>query len=140
MRATLAKPSSEPQIGTSMLVVSLLLVVLYSCNKFVLVTTSSVVPSLAPALYVFGDSLFDSGNNNLLPTVAKADFLPYGVNFVGGVTGRFTNGRTVADFIGIHMCIKHISTSLLYMYRFYFSTCVHITRINVLGGPINLYV
>ncbi|KAH7532806.1 hypothetical protein FEM48_Zijuj04G0061200 [Ziziphus jujuba var. spinosa] len=54
---------------------------------------------LAPALYVFGDSLFDNGNNNLLPTVAKADFLPYGVNFATGVTGRFTNGRTVADFI-----------------------------------------
>ncbi|XP_002525954.2 GDSL esterase/lipase 7 [Ricinus communis] len=54
---------------------------------------------LAPALYVFGDSLFDSGNNNLLPTLAKADFQPYGVNFANGVTGRFTNGRTVADFI-----------------------------------------
>lgn len=56
---------------------------------------------LAPALYVFGDSLFDSGNNNLLPTFAKADFLPYGVNFVRGVTGRFTDGRTVPDFIGV---------------------------------------
>ncbi|XP_008230312.1 PREDICTED: GDSL esterase/lipase 7 [Prunus mume] len=54
---------------------------------------------IAPALYVFGDSLFDSGNNNFLPTVCKADYLPYGVNFVKGVTGRFTNGRTVADFI-----------------------------------------
>ncbi|XP_062016979.1 GDSL esterase/lipase 7-like [Rosa rugosa] len=54
---------------------------------------------IAPALYVFGDSLFDSGNNNFLPTLAKADFLPYGVNFAKGVTGRFTNGKTVADFI-----------------------------------------
>ncbi|XP_042975646.1 GDSL esterase/lipase 7-like isoform X2 [Carya illinoinensis] len=54
---------------------------------------------LAPALYVFGDSMFDSGNNNLLPTVAKANYLPYGVNFAKGVTGRFTNGKTVADFI-----------------------------------------
>ncbi|KAF8399224.1 hypothetical protein HHK36_015089 [Tetracentron sinense] len=54
---------------------------------------------LAPALYVFGDSLFDSGNNNLLPTFAKADYLPYGVDFIDGVTGRFTNGKTVADII-----------------------------------------
>ncbi|XP_050226884.1 GDSL esterase/lipase 7-like [Mercurialis annua] len=54
---------------------------------------------LAPALYVFGDSLFDNGNNNFLPTFAKANFLPYGVDFAHGVTGRFTNGRTVADFI-----------------------------------------
>ncbi|KAF7135880.1 hypothetical protein RHSIM_Rhsim08G0078100 [Rhododendron simsii] len=56
-------------------------------------------PRLAPALYVLGDSLLDSGNNNFLPTLARADFQPYGVNFPGGATGRFTNGRTVADFI-----------------------------------------
>ncbi|CAN6571865.1 unnamed protein product [Malus baccata var. baccata] len=54
---------------------------------------------IAPALYVFEDSLFDGGNNNVLPTICKADYLPYGVNFVKGATGRFTNGRTVADFI-----------------------------------------
>ncbi|XP_041002951.1 GDSL esterase/lipase 7-like [Juglans microcarpa x Juglans regia] len=54
---------------------------------------------LAPALYVFGDSLLDSGNNNLLPTLARADYLPYGVDFAEGSTGRFTNGRTVADYI-----------------------------------------
>lgn len=60
--------------------------------------TSYCVP-LVPALYVFGDSLFDSGNNNLLPTFAKANFFPYGLNFAKGVTGRFTNGRTLPDFI-----------------------------------------
>ncbi|XP_057447772.1 GDSL esterase/lipase 7-like [Lotus japonicus] len=55
---------------------------------------------LVPALYVFGDSLLDSGNNNFLPTMAKANFFPYGSNFAGETaTGRFTNGRTVADFI-----------------------------------------
>jgi len=55
---------------------------------------------LAPALYVFGDSLFDNGNNNFLPTLARANFLPYGVDFPRGPTGRFSNGRTVADFFG----------------------------------------
>ncbi|XP_017974849.1 PREDICTED: GDSL esterase/lipase 7 [Theobroma cacao] len=54
---------------------------------------------LAPALYVFGDSLFDSGNNNHLPTLAKANYPPYGQNFVQHFTGRFTNGRTLPDFI-----------------------------------------
>ncbi|XP_006365666.1 GDSL esterase/lipase 7-like [Solanum tuberosum] len=62
-------------------------------------SVKSEIP-LAPALYVFGDSIFDSGNNNVLPTLAKADFKPYGSNFDGGrATGRFTNGKTVADFI-----------------------------------------
>jgi len=60
---------------------------------------------LAPALYILGDSLVDSGNNNLLPTLAKANFKPYGVTFFRGPTGRFTNGRTVADFIGIYIYI-----------------------------------
>ncbi len=61
---------------------------------------STVKCSRVSALYVFGDSLFDNGNNNLLPTIAKANFLPYGVNFAKGPTGRFTNGRNVVDFIG----------------------------------------
>jgi len=55
---------------------------------------------LAPALYVFGDSLVDNGNNNWLPTVARANYPPYGLDFPGGVAGRFTNGRTIVDFIG----------------------------------------
>ncbi|XAR51610.1 Triacylglycerol lipase [Bertholletia excelsa] len=54
---------------------------------------------LAPAIYVFGDSLVECGNNNRLPTVSRADFPPYGTDFPLGPTGRFTNGRTVADFI-----------------------------------------
>lgn len=56
---------------------------------------------LAPALYIFGDSLVDNGNNNMLLTLAKADYDPYSINFPGQVSrGRFTDGRTVADFIG----------------------------------------
>ncbi|KAL0450416.1 UNVERIFIED_CONTAM: GDSL esterase/lipase 7 [Sesamum latifolium] len=64
-------------------------------------------PPAAPALYVFGDSLFDSGNNNLLPTLAKANFPPYGMNFEMGATGRFTNGRTVVDFIAEFLGLPH---------------------------------
>ncbi|XP_019053431.1 PREDICTED: GDSL esterase/lipase 7-like [Nelumbo nucifera] len=66
---------------------------------FLLFPIARAETPLAPALYVFGDSLVDSGNNNLLPTIAKADFLPYGKDFPGGVTGRFTDGKTVADFV-----------------------------------------
>ncbi|KAF8389888.1 hypothetical protein HHK36_024406 [Tetracentron sinense] len=55
---------------------------------------------LAPALYVFGDSLVDSGNNNFLNTVVKANYNPYGIDFPSGATGRFTNGKTAADFTG----------------------------------------
>lgn len=56
-----------------------------------------------PALYVIGDSLVDSGNNNHLDTLGKSNFLPYGSDFEGGKpTGRFSNGKTIADYIAIY--------------------------------------
>ncbi|CAN7079548.1 unnamed protein product [Brassica oleracea var. botrytis] len=56
-----------------------------------------------PALYVIGDSLVDSGNNNHLETIAKSNFPPYGSDFEGGKpTGRFSNGKTIADYIAIY--------------------------------------
>ncbi|CAI0475447.1 unnamed protein product [Linum tenue] len=54
---------------------------------------------VAPCFFIFGDSLVDGGNNNFLNTAAKVDYLPYGVDFPGGPTGRFSNGKTVADVI-----------------------------------------
>lgn len=106
MRCSSALQSSEVVIR--LIFLSLLSLV---DNNSVLAMSANM--ALAPALYVFGDSLFDSGNNNFLPTIAKADFLPYGVNFARGVTGRFTNGRTIVDFIGtyIYMHIYYLSTS-----------------------------
>lgn len=56
--------------------------------------------SLVPALYVFGDSGFDNGNNNNLNTIAKVNTYPYGIDFNNQSTGRFTNGKTYADLIG----------------------------------------
>jgi len=56
------------------------------------------------ASYVFGDSLVDAGNNNYLQTLSKADVPPNGIDFKpsgGNPTGRFTNGRTIADIVGM---------------------------------------
>ncbi|CAI0475381.1 unnamed protein product [Linum tenue] len=54
-----------------------------------------------PCYFIFGDSLFDPGNNNNLNTTMKANYPPYGVDFPSGVaTGRYSNGRTTADIIG----------------------------------------
>ncbi|KAF5738287.1 putative zinc finger protein [Tripterygium wilfordii] len=52
-----------------------------------------------PCYFIFGDSLSDSGNNNNLSTSAKANYLPYGIDFPAGPTGRFCNGRTTVDVI-----------------------------------------
>ncbi|XP_055961914.1 uncharacterized protein LOC126682071 [Mercurialis annua] len=53
-----------------------------------------------PCYFIFGDSLVDGGNNNNLNTTSKVNYSPYGIDFPNGPTGRFTNGRTVADIIG----------------------------------------
>ena len=47
-----------------------------------------------------GDSLVDNGNNNQLQSLARADYLPYGIDFPGGPFGRFSNGKTTVDAIG----------------------------------------
>ena len=55
-----------------------------------------------PAIFIFGDSLADAGTNNFISnTTSKANFPPYGETFFHHPTGRFTNGRTAFDFIGI---------------------------------------
>ncbi|KAI3456093.1 hypothetical protein Pfo_012756 [Paulownia fortunei] len=53
-----------------------------------------------PCFFIFGDSLVDNGNNNYRETTAKVNFFPYGIDFPAGPTGRFTNGRNIADIIG----------------------------------------
>ncbi|MCL7028900.1 hypothetical protein MKW94_004478 [Papaver nudicaule] len=63
---------------------------------------------LAPALYVFGDSLVDSGNNNYLQTLAKVNYTPYGVDFRNGATGRFTNGKTAVDFLASWLGLPYV--------------------------------
>ncbi|XP_027931350.1 GDSL esterase/lipase At1g29670-like [Vigna unguiculata] len=55
--------------------------------------------SQVPCLFIYGDSMSDSGNNNELPTTFKSNYRPYGVDFPLGPTGRFINGRTEIDII-----------------------------------------
>ncbi|CAL0306482.1 unnamed protein product [Lupinus luteus] len=52
-----------------------------------------------PCYFIFGDSLVDNGNNNQLQSLARADYLPYGIDFPGGPSGRFSNGKTTVDAI-----------------------------------------
>lgn len=55
---------------------------------------------LVSAAYIFGDSTVDAGNNNELATIAKANFPPYGRDFVDSIpTGRFTDGRLATDVV-----------------------------------------
>ncbi|XP_057471505.1 GDSL esterase/lipase At5g45670-like [Actinidia eriantha] len=52
-----------------------------------------------PCYFIFGDSLVDNGNNNNIASLARANYLPYGIDFPNGPTGRFSNGKTTVDVI-----------------------------------------
>ncbi|KAI3939576.1 hypothetical protein MKX01_038531 [Papaver californicum] len=52
-----------------------------------------------PCYFIFGDSLVDNGNNNRMASLARANYLPYGIDFPNGPTGRFCNGKTTTDVI-----------------------------------------
>lgn len=55
------------------------------------------------AIFAFGDSILDTGNNNNLISTIKSNFPPYGRDFMGGKpTGRFSNGKVPSDLIGIY--------------------------------------
>ncbi|XP_044512034.1 GDSL esterase/lipase EXL1-like isoform X2 [Mangifera indica] len=66
------------------------------------------------AVFMFGDSIVDTGNNNNFKTPAKCNFPPYGRDFKGGLpTGRFSNGKVPADFIVDEFGIKELLPAYL---------------------------
>jgi hypothetical protein len=81
--------------------------------------------AVVPAMYVFGDSLVDAGNNDFLPPPAPRAVPPNGVDLPRTVlrrTGRFTNGYTLADIIGklLHELGFETATSCLLAAHMYF--------------------
>ncbi|XP_022892359.1 GDSL esterase/lipase At1g29670-like [Olea europaea var. sylvestris] len=58
-----------------------------------------VMAQQVPCYFIFGDSLVDNGNNNYIASLAKANYMPYGIDFPRGPTGRFSNGITAVDVI-----------------------------------------
>ncbi|GLT44539.1 hypothetical protein SLA2020_184270 [Shorea laevis] len=68
-----------------------------------------------PAIFVFGDSIVDTGNNNNITlTIARCNFPPYGRDFEGGKpTGRFSNGKVPSDFAAELYGIKELLPAYL---------------------------
>ncbi|KAE9598474.1 hypothetical protein Lal_00027047 [Lupinus albus] len=68
---------------------------------FYIFNLESLEAQVAPAIYVFGDSLVDVGNNNyLLLSIEKAILPHYGIDFpTKKPNGRFSNGKNAADLI-----------------------------------------
>lgn len=77
-------------------------------------TTKGIVlpPNFSvPAVFVFGDSIMDTGNNNNMTTPSRCNFPPYGKDFPGRIpTGRFGNGKVPSDLIGIFFSLSSLLT------------------------------
>ncbi|XWS12297.1 hypothetical protein CRYUN_Cryun37aG0077300 [Craigia yunnanensis] len=65
------------------------------------------------AVFIFGDSLVDVGNNYYVNTLAMPTF-PNGIDFVNGTpSGRYTNARTFADIIEEELGLKNFTPPYL---------------------------
>ena len=78
------------------------------------ISSSKKVQPKFPAIFYFGDSIFDTGNNNHISTLGVANHPPYGRDFPGGrPTGRFSNGRLVPDLLNEKLQLKEFSPPYL---------------------------
>ncbi|CAJ1955350.1 unnamed protein product [Sphenostylis stenocarpa] len=88
-----------------------LLVVLFA---FVFLAWGNAQNTLVPAIITFGDSAVDVGNNDYLPTLFKANYLPYGRDFVNHQpTGRFCNGKLATDITAETLGFKSFAPAYL---------------------------
>ena len=66
------------------------------------------------AVFAFGDSTIDPGNNNRFNTLLRSDHLPYGRDFPNHVpTGRFSNGKIATDYLVHILGIKDLLPAYL---------------------------
>lgn len=73
------------------------------------------------ALFIFGDSTVDPGNNNYIETIPEnqANYKPYAQNgFFSEPTGRFSDGRIIVDYLGK----KIVLNVFFYFFIFYLPT------------------
>ncbi|KAL4650415.1 hypothetical protein ACB092_01G086300 [Castanea dentata] len=82
-------------------------ILLFNLILFILFYNSTAAIKLPPdetypAIFVFGDSTVDTGNNNNRVTPSRSNYPPYGNDFKGKVaTGRFSNGKVPSDMIDL---------------------------------------
>uniref|UniRef100_A0A7N1A7K7 GDSL esterase/lipase n=1 Tax=Kalanchoe fedtschenkoi TaxID=63787 RepID=A0A7N1A7K7_KALFE len=105
-------PPPRCRIHLSCPVIGLLTLLLQCCltievNRVNATTPQQELLPSFPAILAFGDSTVDTGNNNHIPTVFRADHPPYGQDFPSSIpTGRFSNGKLTIDMLASALNIK----------------------------------
>ncbi|XP_042030039.1 GDSL esterase/lipase At2g40250-like [Salvia splendens] len=89
---------------------------------FILISITSLLCSTAAtpinttAVYAFGDAIFDTGNNNGLRTICRADHPPYASELNDTISfGRFSNGMLPADILVHDLGLKPLMHPYLNM-------------------------
>jgi hypothetical protein len=115
--------NNHPMMGWCEVGMMKVLVLSLVAGAVAAVRPSKLLPAAVPAVYVFGDSTLDVGNNNYLPgkDVPRADKPYYGIDLPGSgkPTGRFSNGYNTADFVGEHINMHATRTTKNYMHVLY---------------------
>ncbi|TXG59831.1 hypothetical protein EZV62_014404 [Acer yangbiense] len=115
-------PSRKPSCFPSSTVIILLFLIMIntsdrlaaSMNQQILKRNDTASSRSVPAMFVFGDSIVDPGNNNHIETLVKCNFPPYGRDFKGGKpTGRFSNGLIPSDLLAKGFGVKDIVPAYL---------------------------
>ncbi|TKY48228.1 GDSL esterase/lipase APG [Spatholobus suberectus] len=87
---------------------------LFVLFAFVFLAWGNAQNTLVPAIITFGDSAVDVGNNDYLPTLFKANYPPYGRDFVNHQpTGRFCNGKLATDITAETLGFKRYAPAYL---------------------------
>ncbi|KAF5751334.1 putative Zinc finger protein [Tripterygium wilfordii] len=90
------------EVNAHMQYLRLYAVLLLCSTSLIRASGGSPLERRTSALFIFGDSTVDPGNNNYIKTIPEnqANFKPYGHNgFFEGPTGRFSDGRVIIDYI-----------------------------------------
>uniref|UniRef100_A0A7N0UKI8 Uncharacterized protein n=1 Tax=Kalanchoe fedtschenkoi TaxID=63787 RepID=A0A7N0UKI8_KALFE len=66
------------------------------------------LPGTNKALFIFGDSIYDAGNNIYEPANSHINYYPYGETYFSKPTGRVSDGRIIPDFVADYMKIPFI--------------------------------
>ncbi|KAI9165745.1 hypothetical protein LWI28_019726 [Acer negundo] len=113
-------PSCFPSSSSSAVITLLFLIMINTSDQLAasmdqqLERNDTASPRLVPAMFVFGDSIVDPGNNNYIKTLVKCNFPPYGRDFMGGKpTGRFSNGLVPSDLLAEGFGVKEIVPAYL---------------------------
>jgi hypothetical protein len=85
-----------------------------SLLAFLSIPNSAIASNKITAIFAFGDSTIDAGNNNHLNSLFRGDHLPYGCDFPNHIpTGRFSNGKISTDYLSQILGIKDLLPAFL---------------------------